>query len=294
MDLVVLKKQIKDKQLNNFYVLAGEEIGVLNMYIEKMGSNVIRADEVSDIWRQLTSRSLGGEKPVYVIRDDKKFMSMETVWSGLQSKIKNGILVLCVTNLDKRSKFYKEFKDDICVFERLTPEQLLRVCKGQLPTSDENLRYLIKLCCNDYTRIMNEIDKLKRVGSKVTKELMDELIQYKEEVTVFTYIDHILRGEYTKSIASLDCLLSDKQSGVGILTLLYMNFRDAVLVIGNSDGKHGVNNYIAKQIKDKLVYKPEELLKILRIIQKYEQGIKTGLYEESFAVQCATVEILSV
>ena len=45
MDIVKLKKQIKENKLDNFYILAGEELGVLNMYINKMGNNIVRAEE---------------------------------------------------------------------------------------------------------------------------------------------------------------------------------------------------------------------------------------------------------
>lgn len=295
MDLVQLKKQIKEKKLNNFYILAGEEIGVLNMYINKMGSNIVRADEVADIWRNLTTRTLGRENTVYVVRDDKKFMSMEKVWENLGDKIKNGILVICITNLDKRSKFYKAFLNDIVIFERMTEAQLLHFCKKKLPAvSDSILKYLIYLCNNDYTRVENEIDKLKRLNKPVTEQLLEDIIIPPKESTAFTYVDAVLRGEYANAIYDLNNLISNNESGVMLLGLLYSNFRNAILVVGNKDGNHGVNGYIAKQLKEKLVYQPNELLAIVRIIQKYEKGIKTGMYEEKYAIQAATLEILCV
>lgn len=295
MDLVQLKKQIKEKKLDNFYILAGEEIGVLNLYINKMGSNVVRADEVADIWRNLTTRTLGREDTVYVVRDDKKFMSMEKVWENLGSKIKNGILVICITNLDKRSKFYKAFQKEIVIFEKMTDAQLLQFCRKRLPSvNDSILKYLIYLCNNDYTRVENEIDKIKRLNKVVTEQLLEDIIIPPKESTAFTYVDAVLKGEYVNAIYDLNNLVSNNESGVMLLGLLYSNFRNAILVVGNKDGSHGVNSYIAKQLKEKLVYQPSELLAIIRIIQKYEKGIKTGLYEEKYAIQAATIEILCV
>lgn len=295
MDLVQLKKQIKEKKLNNFYILAGEEIGVLNMYINKMGANIVRADEVADIWRNLTTRTLGREDTVYVVRDDKKFMSMEKVWENLGDKIKNGILVICITNLDKRSKFYKAFQNDIVIFEKMTDAQLLQFCRKRLPSvSDSILKYLIYLCNNDYTRVENEIDKIKRLNKPVTEQLLEDIIIPPKESTAFTYVDAVLKGEYVNAIYDLNNLISNNESGVMLLGLLYSNFRNAILVVGNKDGNHGVNGYIAKQLKEKLVYQPNELLAIVRIIQKYEKGIKTGMYEEKYAIQAATLEILCV
>lgn len=295
MDLVQLKKQIKEKKLDNFYILAGEEIGILNIYINKMGTNIVRADEVADVWRNLTTRTFGRNDTVYVVRDDKKFMSMEKVWENITEKIKNGILVICITNLDKRSKFYKAFQDRVVIFEKMTEAQLLHFCKKQLPSvSDNILKYLIYLCNNDYTRVENEIDKIKRLNKVVTEQLLEDIIIPPKESTAFTFVDAVLRGEYVNAIFDLNNLLSNNESGVMLLGLLYSNFRNAILVVGNKDGNHGVNGYIAKQLKEKLVYEPNELLAIVRIIQRYEKGIKTGMYDENYAIQAATLEILCV
>lgn len=297
MDLVELKSQIKSGNLNNFYILAGEEIGILNMYIRQMSKEVVRADEVGDVWQSLTSRTLSNNgNVVYVVRDDKKFMAMEKIWTGLKSKIKNGILVLCITNLDKRSKFYKEFQDDVVIFEKMTEAQLLHYCKKKLKgVNDEVLKYLIYLCGNDFSRIENEIDKVKRLKvTTITNEVLEELIIPPKDSTAFTYIDAMLSGDYYNAIYDVNSLISNGESGVMLLGLLYSNFRNAVLVVGNNKGDSGVNGYVAMNIKEKLVYEPNQLLTILRIIQKYESGIKKGIYEEKYAIQSATVEILCV
>ena len=297
MDIVQLKKQIKDRQLNNFYILAGEEIGVLNMYIKQMSKNIIRADEVGDIWRALTSRTLNDTSDVvFVVRDDKKFMAMEKVWTGLKNKIVNGTLVICITNIDKRSKFYKEFRDDVVVFEKMTDAQLLQYCRKHLKGVNDNvLKHLIYLCDNDFSRIENEIDKIVRLKAKqINEQLLEDLIIPPKDSTAFTFTDAVLRGEYDNAIYDLNCLLSNNESGVMLLGLLYSNFRNAILVVGNKPGESGVNGYVAKTLQEKLVYSPNELLSILRIIQKYESGIKKGIYEERFAIQAATLEILCV
>lgn len=299
MDIVALKKQIKDKKLDNFYILAGEEIGVLNVYISQMGDNVVRADEVSEIWTKLTSRTLGTQPAVYVVRDDKKFMSAERekVWTGIQDKIKNGILVLCATNLDKRSKFAKAFEENTVVFEKMTPAQLVQFAKKHLKTASKPaLEHLVYLCDNDYSRVENEIDKIKRITDKPTVELLEQIIIPPKESTAFTYVDAVIKGQYYEAIYDVNVLTSEGKSGVGVqlLGLLYNNFRNAVLVLGNPKGGHGVNGYVANKLKSEICYRPNEILSILRIIQRYEKGIKIGQYEENYAIVAATLEILSI
>ena len=295
MDIVKLKKQIKENKLDNFYILAGEELGVLNMYINKMGNNIVRAEEVADIWRYLTQNTLARNNAIYVVRDDKKFMTNEKAWTNIESKIKNGILVLLLSNIDKRSKFCKQFEDRIIVFEKMTAPQLLKHCQKQLPkTKVDVIEHLIYLCDNDYTRIENEIDKCKRLNKTITKELLEELIIPPKESTPYTFIEALIRGDYYNTIYDLNNLLKDGESGLMLLGLMYSNFRNAILVVGNKKGESGVNGYVAKNIMENLNYQPTELLAALRIIQKYESGIKKGEYEEQLATQLATLEILSM
>lgn len=295
MDIVKLKKQIKDKQLAKLYIFTGEEIGLMNMYINKMGTNVIRADEVQDVWPKITARTFSDDSAIYVVRDDKKFLGLEKVWTGLQDKLKSGTLVLCFTSLDKRSKFYKQFQDEIVVFDKMTEAQILQHCKKRLPGVDAaTLKYLAYLCNYDYTRVENEIDKLNRLNKPITEGLLADIIIPPKDSTAFTYVDAILTGDAYNAIYDADTLLSNGESGVMLLGLLYSNFRNAILVVGNKDGNHGVNGYVARNLKEKLVYKPAELLAILRIIQKYERGIKIGEYEEKFALKAATLEILCI
>ena len=56
MDIVKLKSQIKSGKLDNLYVFVGEEIGLMNLYISKMSSEAHRVDNVSGVWKRLTSR----------------------------------------------------------------------------------------------------------------------------------------------------------------------------------------------------------------------------------------------
>ena len=110
MDIVKLKSQIKSGKLDNIYVFVGDEIGLMNLYIGKMCSEAHRVDNVAGVWKRLTSRGLGGGKNFYVVRDDKEFLQAEKVWSTAEKMIRYGTLVLLYTNLDKRSRFYKEEK----------------------------------------------------------------------------------------------------------------------------------------------------------------------------------------
>ena len=51
MDLVLLKKQIKQNKLEHFYIFCGPEIGLQNIYINQMANGMpARAESIASIW----------------------------------------------------------------------------------------------------------------------------------------------------------------------------------------------------------------------------------------------------
>jgi DNA polymerase III, delta subunit len=297
MDIVKLKSQIKHKELNNFYIFTGVEIGLMNMYIDKMSDKVTRAEEVSHVWQTLTTKSLMGQAGVCVVRDDKQFIKYEKVWTDLQSKIKHGILILIYSNLDKRSVFYKTFSDNIVEFDKMTEQQLLPLARRLLPkgTSDDIILSLIKYCGVDYGRLVNECDKLTRMNTPITLDLISTVVNFDQQLLdVFQLANDMISRSIKEALDKLQQLMQQAESSMSILGVLYTTFRNAILVVGNPNGGHGVNGYAVHNIKSRLAYDPPELLQILRIIQDHEQGVKTGKYDEKFAVWDTIIRILCV
>lgn len=307
MDIKSLKAQIKSNKLLPMYIFSGKDLGLMNLYISKMGSTV-RADSVSSIWNKLTSRSLlpQSENAVYVVRDDKEFMQKEKVWMNANKSIKNGTLILIVSTLDKRSKFIKQFEDIVVEFNHMTTAQLKNAFKGCL--KQNQLEELAEACNNDYTQMSNEIDKIRRLNySEFTlnakwDEIMNEVVNVKPQIDAFSFMGS-LANKKSNSIRKLQFLLKEGESGIMLLGLMYTNFRNAALVLGYLDldtkdisERTGLNGWQISSLKGGIChhYSGSEILKCLRIIQDREIGIKTGLYEEKFAIESAVVNILAL
>ena len=65
--------------LKHFYIFVGEEIGIINIYLNQIAKTVkmplVRADSVLSIYTKCTSRSLfNNDACLYVIRNDNDFM----------------------------------------------------------------------------------------------------------------------------------------------------------------------------------------------------------------------------
>lgn len=303
MDLVQLKKDIKSKKLSNLYIFTGEEIGVMNVYIDKMGS-VQRVDSVSSIWKNLTTKSLNKKKRIYCVRDDKEFIKDDKLWATAHNDIKYGTLILLYTDIDKRGKFYKKYKDEIVEFKKMTKAQLVRhiMAPGtsNLKLDKHEAEYLVDACQGDYTQTMLEINKLYHYSMTYTNfySAVDNLVISPQKYDVFSFIGNLMKGETANTIKQLDYLLRNGESSIPILALMYTNFRNAAQILGmKCDAKEisdrtGINTWQVKQLQTTCGYTQDECIKAMKTIRDVEQGIKTGLYTDSSAAMVAVCLIL--
>ncbi len=299
LDLLDLQTQIREGKLLPFYIFTGEEIELQNIYLKQMG-NVIRIDKVADVYNKITSKLISTNKfAVYVVRDDMDFIKSEKTWSNISNKIRNAVLVVQVTTPSKCKKFIKELNDCAVEFNHMTTGQLITAITGQISGSQAILKYFIEACNNDLNTIYNYIDIFHRLGYlSVTKELVDKYIPPKEEVTVFQLADAIMKKDAPLTFKLLDQLLEDKNNVMGIIYAIYSQLHKCVLVEGYRGEKDiakvtGINSWICNNILKYNRIAPPKLLTALRLVQKYDKGIKTGKYDGVVACYSLIVEILS-
>ena len=295
LGLLELQGQIREGNLLPFYIFTGDEIELQNIYLKQMG-NVVRIDRVSDIYNKITSKLISGKFAVYVVRDDMDFIKSEKTWSTISSKIRNAVLVVQVTTPSKCKKFIKELNDCVVEFNHMTTKQLLNVVNMNCSVS--NKQYFIEACNNDLNTINNYLDIFKRAGiTELNKKIVDEYIPTKEDVTVFQLADAVMKKDEQIVFRLLDQLLEDKNNVMGIIYAIYSQLHKCVLVEGYRDEKDiskvtGINSWICNNILRYNRIEPARLLTALRLVQKYDQGIKTGKYDGVMACYSLIVEIL--
>lgn len=296
LGLLDLQGQIREGNLLPFYIFTGEEIELQNIYLKQMG-NIVRIDRVADIYNKITSKLISGKFAVYVVRDDMDFIKSEKTWASISSKIRNAVLVIQVTTPNKYKKFIKELNDCVVEFNHMTTKQLLNVVN--MDCSVSNKQYFIEACNNDLNTINNYLDIFKRVGIKeLNKKIVDEYIPTKEDVTVFQLADAVMRKDEQLTFRLLDQLLEDKNNVMGIIYAIYSQLHKCVLVEGYRGEKNiskvtGINSWICNNILRDNRIEPSKLLTALRLVQKYDKGIKTGKYDGVMACYSLIVEILS-
>lgn len=167
MDVTTLKAKIKSKQIPKYLIFAGPEWKVQEIYINQIakvtGKEIKRVDDISDIYSNLRNRSFVQKSIIYIVRDDKELMNSEKLQQQISSDLLgDNILIHLLTNVDKRTKFYKAYKDVICDFERLSDSMLKKYILKEIKLSESNIQRLIDICEHDFGRILLEIDKIKR------------------------------------------------------------------------------------------------------------------------------------
>lgn len=307
MELVELNRQLRTNNIGNFYIFTGDEIGLQNVYLKQFGEYK-RVDTVSEVLSKLTTRGFGfnkSTKEVYVVRDDLDFLNNKHLEENIKhlEKAKLGTLIVQITTANKKAAWYKTWNYYVVEFKKLTSTQLIhQIQHYNLTTDKKTLEYFVNACSNDYTTIINEIDKYNRlkaagVYKEFTMATLIDLMPVKYNYTVFDLVDMILSNNY-KAINVLDYLLSQNSNPLGILSLLYKNVSMAILVIGHK-GQQGITEktglpyWQIKKILNNTKISPGGLLAALRFIQQYDNGIKSGKYSPEVGVQCCILNILN-
>ena len=167
MDVSALKAKIQTKNIPSYLIFTGDEWKIQEIYIQQIAKalekDIRRVDTLQEVYDSLRSKSFIKTSYIYVIRDSKELMQNEKVQQQISAGIlKENVLIHLITNIDKRTKFYKQYTNDIIVFERLSDTLLRKYILKEINLSERNIKRLIAICEHDYGRILLEIDKIRR------------------------------------------------------------------------------------------------------------------------------------
>ena len=312
MKLHELKEQLVRKTVQPLYIFTGEELAIMDVYIQKIvstsNSTPKRVDSVRSIFSRLQNTSFISKPTCYIIRDDKEYLAQEKVWDEMNSgkHLGNNIIILVYTALDKRSKFYKQHTEQIVEFEKLTPEVLIKYVKKEIALKDDTAALLVDLCDNNYSRILLECDKIKHLATvrkcdceTAFRYAINERVIYKSpKDVIFNFIDTVCRRQVDSTYELLNELVAINESPLAIISLLYNNFR-AMLLVQSAQGQPeiskvtGLTPWQVKLAKEKgNNYSIQELVNAIKVIRNTEKGIKTGAIEQDMAVDYILIGLL--
>jgi len=315
MDLSTLKSHIKTGQFLPTYVFTGEEVKIMDMYIDmiskKASLSIVRSDSLSEVYQQIKAKTLIQMNYLYIIRDDKDFLSDEKLWSkmGIDSTLQirqdNNIVIFYYTDIDKRTKFFKRFGDTIVVFNPLEKNVLLKYIKKEISLSDKNAERLIELCEYSYNRILLEIDKIKHCSSSTDYDktfetlLKDGAIYKPPKDAIFDFAKAVLDRDIDATWDLMNQCYEIGEANMVMLSVLY-TYTKQLLQIQSCYKDHlnivettGLNGFQIKNVKDYVNrYNTSELVNMMRYIRKAEKGIKTGEIPDDISIQYVLVNCI--
>lgn len=311
MELTKLHDQLTAKQLLSFYIFTGPEWKMQDLYIEQIskvsGLGAVRADSFHDVYRKIKASQLVESSYVYVLRDDKDIMGNEDARRKLVPEVlKDNIVVLLCTAVDKRTKFYKACKSAIVEFEPLKPHILKRYLQKEAPLTDDNCNRLMKLCGYDYGRCLLEIDKIKTYGkarmqydpNTIFHYLLNEGAIHREPYdAIFDFAAAVLDHNVNLSYDLYKQCREIGEATLVMITVLYDNAK-AVLQVQSCESKDvaKTTGLLPWQIQNAEphvgVHRNSELLYLMELLRKCESGIKKGIISEEIAVDYVLASFL--
>ncbi len=313
MELKELHKSIMDKKNLHLYIFTGSEIYVRDTYIKQIArifdcGDTVRYDTVSEAVRAIKKPRLSSGRICFVVSDDKLYLKDDKSWKTVNNAViqYDTILIIVYNNLDKRSKFYKQYKDTICEFDVLPDNILKSYILADLPDFSENcVKKLISMCESNYNRIRLEEDKIRHF-TEYHNVSFDEAFNELVAAGIIAAPIGDITFKFTDAILLHDIgaikkySVQAKQIGEPeLLTLgtLYNGFKNILSVqtapknIKAAD--LGLTPFQYKLAKEKSnVYTNADVIFMLKLITKIEQGIKNGTIMPEIAIDYLLVNIL--
>jgi len=300
MELHTLQQSIRQGDKKPFYVFCGLETSIRDVYINEICKRFnLTKTPIEDPLQALKTQdnNLLGLDRLYVIKENKDFLTDDNLLTKLKSHSGKNSVVLCYTEVDKRKTLYKTLENDIVWFNHLTDDKLIPYVKKVIPEASEQLcRDLIYIAENNYGRLLLELDKAitfgKIEGISVEKAFYDLFacgaITSPETEDSIVFVNTVMDGNVEKAFNIADNI--DVNQVIGVLSLIYSNLRQHYLVhsysgSGKITEETGLQYFIIQKIKDgKRYYSVEKLEFGMELVLKTISNIKLGNSEAATAL----------
>ena len=266
MTVEEIEKELKDGNLNEIYLLYGEETYLLETCVKKIkstfgelvkGINEIEIDDtnVEQLIFDLQTPSFGYPKKLVIVKHTgifkRELKKKGANFQELRGKIcdylrqnqamikKDNVLIFIEETVDKGKMLstLQEIGASICNFEyqKLSHivARLKAICKAyQVNIDDSTLKYFIECVGNSMQDLINEMRKqIEYVGvnGNITKESIDLLTIKKMESVIFDLTDCLGKKDIQEAMLVLKNLLYAKEPIQRILITLYNHFKKLYL-----------------------------------------------------------------
>lgn len=222
-----LKSRLK-KKIEMCYLIQGEDVLLYDKALELVKNacniqleefNFIAFDEDSfdgdAVINSCETLPMGSDKKLVLIKNVTKFN--ENFKKKLKDYLKKPVESTCLVIFD----FYNKF--DFIISEKINAKRLEDASLKELIQSEINnhgktissdaCEMLIESCCNYYSLIKNELDKLIACDDKeISVKIVEKLVCKETEFTVFELTDALSKKDANKAVSLLNLMEKDTKT----------------------------------------------------------------------------------
>ena len=295
-----IKKQIKEKSFYKVYLLTGDEPYLILQAKHMLKNGMIREGDTMN-YAEFTDakvdiNTLQELAFTYPFFSEKRLLLLDgtgILKTGkdefvniMDNMPETTCILICESEVDKRSKVYKWIKKNGYIGEFLKKNQtekvLLRWIAALLGKEKKQIRendaiYFLQKVGDDMFQIKNETDKLiAYVGEKeeITKEDIDAITSGEVQDKIFDLVDAIARGNKPAALGYYNDLILLKEPPMHILFLIVRQYR-ILHIISNMRTLRKPDDAIAKTagIPRFAIRKNEQQLRGYGDIRKMYRGM---------------------
>lgn len=225
--LKTLKNRLQ-KKVESCYVIQGEDLllydkalnlikSACNLTLEEFNFIVFDDDNFDGdaVINACETLPIGSENKIVLLKNISKFT--DAFKKKLQAYTKSPAKTTCLVIFDFLEKF------DFLIAEKVSAKRLddrslgeiirATLTKAGKTITDGGVEKLIESCCNYYSLIKNELDKLSCCeADEITEKVVDELVCKETEFSVFELTDALSRRDGQKAVNLLNLMDKDTKT----------------------------------------------------------------------------------
>ena len=270
-------KQRLTKKIEPCYLIQGEDILLYDKALSmikkackleleefnflKFDEDTFNADTFIDTLQTLP---IGSEKKLVLLKNVTKFN--EDFKKKLNAYLKSSLLSTCLVIFDFNNKFDFIISEKVSA-KRLDEKSLEEIVVSELEESGkeikkEALNLLLSYCCDYYSLIKNELEKLKSCNFDVIGvKQIEDMVTRETEWTVFELTEALSKKDASKAISLLNLMNKDTKT----FTLILNHFRRLFFVAISKENDLELSKLL--QVKEYAVTKARQLARNFSKIQ---------------------------
>ncbi len=322
-----ISKNIKEKQFHRVYLLTGDE-GYLILQAKQMllKALVNEGDEMNYTAFEETKVDLAAvrdlaatfpffsEKRVILLNQTNIMKTGKDEFvSTLESIPESTCLIICDSEVDKRSKAYKWIKKNGYIGEFLKKNQkeqtlvtfLARLlAKDKKQIREDDAKYFISLVGDELFQIKNEAEKLIcYLGEEaiVTREAIDAIVSQQVQDKIFDMVTALAQKNQTRALDYYNDLLLLKEPPMHILYLIVRQYRILIMIKSMRSQRKsdadiaktaGIPPFSLRRYDGQLrIYDLLQLEACLKKALKLEEEIKTGQIGDQIGLEMLLIQL---